>query len=339
VPPHLVRQLGLRRGDAVQATVGRDHRGRMVVAEVKSINGEEPAGALGRPEFSSLVASYPDRKLVLETGKSAKGGPELTRRAIDLIAPIGFGQRALIVAPARAGKTMLLQAITEGVAINHPSATLLVLLVDERPEEVSEMIEWGRGEVIASSFDQPAERHVDVAEMTLEHARRLVENGKDVVIVLDSLTRLARAHNTVERGTGRTLSGGLDATAMARPKAFFGSARAVAPQHGGGSLSIIATALVETGSRMDDVIFEEFKGTGNSEIKLDRSLAEKRIFPAIDIATSGTRREEKLFRPEQLDSVYTLRRGLQQMPPQSAMEWLIKRIAGTAGNDALLAGL
>jgi transcription termination factor Rho len=339
VPPHLVRQIGLRRGDTVQATVGRDHRGRMVVADVKSINGEDPAGALRRPEFSSLVASYPDRKLVLETGKSAKGGPELTRRAIDLIAPIGFGQRALIVAPARAGKTMLLQAITEGVAINHPTATLLVLLVDERPEEVSEMIEWGRGEVIASSFDQPAERHVDVAEMTLEHARRLVENGKDVVIVLDSLTRLARAHNTVERGTGRTLSGGLDATAMARPKAFFGSARAVAPQHGGGSLTIIATALVETGSRMDDVIFEEFKGTGNSEIKLDRSLAEKRIFPAIDIATSGTRREEKLFRPDQLDNVYTLRRGLQQMPPQSAMEWLIKRIAGTAGNDALLAGL
>jgi transcription termination factor Rho len=311
----------------------------MAAAEVKTINGAEPANALRRPEFASLVASYPDRKLVLETGRPAKGGPELTRRAIDLIAPIGFGQRALIVAPARAGKTMLLQAITEGVAINHPNAVLLVLLVDERPEEVSEMIEWGRGEVIASSFDQPAERHVDVAEMTLEHARRLVENGKDVVIVLDSLTRLARAHNTVERGTGRTLSGGLDATAMARPKAFFGSARAVAPQHGGGSLSIIATALVETGSRMDDVIFEEFKGTGNSEIKLDRSLAEKRIFPAIDIATSGTRREEKLFRPEQLDSVYTLRRGLQQMPPQSAMEWLIKRIAGTANNDALLAGL
>jgi len=339
VPAHLVRQLGLRRGDLVQATVGRDHRGRMAVAEVKTINGEDPASALRRPEFSSLVASYPDRKLVLETGRPAKGGPELTRRAIDLIAPIGFGQRALIVAPARAGKTMLLQAITEGVAINQPTATLLVLLVDERPEEVSEMIEWGRGEVIASSFDQPAERHVDVAEMTLEHARRLVENGKDVVIVLDSLTRLARAHNTVERGTGRTLSGGLDATAMARPKAFFGSARAVAPQHGGGSLTIIATALVETGSRMDDVIFEEFKGTGNSEIKLDRSLAEKRIYPAIDIATSGTRREEKLFRPDQLDNVFTLRRGLQQMPPQSAMEWLIKRIAGTAGNDALLAGL
>ena len=339
VPPHLVRQLGLRRADEVQATTGRDHRGRTVVVDVLRVNGGEPAQSLRRPDFGSLTASYPDRKLVLETGRPAKGGPELTRRAIDLIAPIGYGQRALIVAPARAGKTMLLQAITEGIAVNHPNAVLLVLLVDERPEEVSEMIEWGRGEVIASSFDQPAERHVEVSEMVLERARRLVEMGRDVVIVLDSLTRMARAYNTVERGTGRTLSGGLDATAMAKPKAFFGSARAVAENAGGGSLTIIATALVETGSRMDDVIFEEFKGTGNSEIKLDRSLADKRIFPALDIATSGTRREEKLFRPEQLESVYLLRRGLQQMPPQAAMEWLIKRIAGTQSNDALLTGL
>jgi len=339
VPPQLVRQHGLRRGDTVEALVGRDQRGRMGVAEIKSVNGMEPEVAMRRPDFSSLIASYPDRKLTLETGQPAKGGPELTRRAIDLIAPIGFGQRALIVAPARAGKTMLLHAITEGVALNHPDAVLLILLVDERPEEVSEAISWGVGEVIASSFDQPAERHVDVTEMVLEHARRLVEGGKDVVIVLDSLTRMARAHNTAERGTGRTLSGGLDATAMAKPKAFFGSARAVAPQHGGGSLTIIATALVETGSRMDDVIFEEFKGTGNCEIKLDRSLAEKRIFPAFDIATSGTRREEKLFRPDQLEAVYTLRRGLQQMPPQAGMEWLIKRIAGTPNNDALLSGL
>jgi transcription termination factor Rho len=185
----------------------------------------------------------------------------------------------------------------------------------------------------------PAERHVDVADMTLERARRLVEQGKDVVIVLDSITRLARAHNTAERGTGRTLSGGLDATAMAKPKAFFGSARSVSPANGGGSLTIIATALVETGSRMDDVIFEEFKGTGNSEIKLDRGLAEKRVFPAIDVATSGTRREDKLFRPDQIDAIFTLRRGLQQMPPQAGMEWLIKRIQNTASNDILLAGL
>jgi transcription termination factor Rho len=339
VPSHVVRQFSIRRGDALEAMAGRDQRGRMTVVDVKTINGGDPVLATRRPDFSSLTASYPERKLTLETGRPAKGGPELTRRAIDLIAPIGYGQRALIVAPARAGKTMLLQAITEGVAVNHPEAALLILLVDERPEEVSEAISWGVGEVIASSFDQPAERHVDVTEIVLERARRLVESGKDVVIVLDSLTRMARAHNTAERGTGRTLSGGLDATAMAKPKAFFGSARSVAPKDGGGSLTIIATALVETGSRMDDVIFEEFKGTGNCEIKLDRSLAEKRIFPAFDIATSGTRREEKLYKPEQLDAVYTLRRGLQQMPPQSAMEWLIKRIASTPNNDALLSGL
>jgi len=339
VPPNLGRQYGLRRGDSLLATTGRDHRGRVVVAEITQINGDDPSLAPRRPDFGSLIASYPERKLTLETGRPAKGGPELTRRAIDLIAPIGYGQRALIVAPARAGKTMLLQAIVEGVAINHPQAVLLVLLVDERPEEVSEMITWGYGEVVASSFDMPAARHTDVTEMVLERARRMVELGKDVVIVLDSITRMARAYNTVERGTGRTLSGGLDATAMAKPKAFFGSARSVAPEHGGGSLTIIATALVETGSRMDDVIFEEFKGTGNCEIKLDRSLAEKRIFPAIDVSTSGTRREDKLFKPNQLEHVYTLRRGLQQMPSTSAMEWLIKRIAATPNNDALLEGL
>jgi transcription termination factor Rho len=339
VPPHIVRQIGLRRGDTVEAAVGRDPRGRTTVTEVKSVNGVEPGLIARRPEFNSLTASYPERKLVLETGRPARGGPELTRRAIDLIAPVGYGQRALIVAPARAGKTTLLHAITEGVAVNHPEAVLLILLVDERPEEVSEAISWGVGEVISSSFDQPAQRHVEVTDIVLEHARRMVEMGKDVVIVLDSLTRMARAHNTAERGTGRTLSGGLDAQAMAKPKAFFGSARAIPASSGGGSLTIIATALVETGSRMDDVIFEEFKGTGNSEIKLDRSLAEKRIYPAIDIGTSGTRREEKLFKPDQLDAVYTLRRGLSQMPPQAAMEWLIKRIAAVPGNDQLLAGL
>src|SRR4051812_15625079 len=339
VPTQIMRQYMLRRGDEVLATTGHDHRNRIVVVDVQKINGGDPTAAARRPDFGSLIASYPERKLKLETGKPAKGGPELTRRAIDLIAPIGYGQRALIVAPARAGKTMLLQAIVEGVAINHPQAVLLVLLVDERPEEVSEMITWGYGEVVASSFDMPAVRHTDVTEMVLERARRLVELGKDVVIVLDSITRMARAYNTVERGTGRTLSGGLDSSAMAKPKAFFGSARSVAPEHGGGSLTIIATALVETGSRMDDVIFEEFKGTGNCEIKLDRSLSEKRIFPAIDVATSGTRREDKLFRPDQLEHVYTLRRGLQQMPSSSAMEWLIKRIAGTPSNDALLEGL
>lgn len=339
VASHLVRQFGLRQGDLVVATTGRDQRNRHVLVEVRTINGVELPELGKRPDFQSLTATYPEKRLTMETGRPAKGGPELTRRCIDLMAPIGYGQRALIVAPARAGKTMLLHALTEGIALNHPNATLLILLVDERPEEVSEAISWGVGEVIASSFDQPAARHVQVCEMVMEHARRLVEMGKDVVIVLDSLTRMARAHNTAERGTGRTLSGGLDTSAMAKPKAFFGSARSVAPRDGGGSLTIISTALVETGSRMDDVIFEEFKGTGNCEIKLDRSLAEKRIFPAFDIAASGTRREEKLYRPDQLEAVYTLRRGLQQMPPQAAMEWMIKRIAGTQNNDALLTGL
>ena len=336
--PQVARQWGIKKGDHVHALVGRDPRGRASVMEVQKINGGDPELSLKRQDFQSLTAAYPERKLYLETGKPAKGN-ELTRRAIDLIAPIGYGQRGLIVAPSRAGKTTLLHAITEGIVINHPQAVLLILLVDERPEEVSEAISWGVGEVIASSFDQPAQRHVEVVEMVMEHARRLVEMNKDVIIVLDSLTRMARAHNTAERGTGRTLSGGLDATAMAKPKAFFGSARAIPEASGGGSLTIISTALVETGSRMDDVIFEEFKGTGNSEIKLDRSLADKRIYPAIDIATSGTRREEKLFKPEQLEAVYTLRRGLAQMPPQSAMEWLIKRIAATQSNDSLLAGL
>jgi transcription termination factor Rho len=339
VPPALVRLHQLRRGDKLEATYGRDPRGRQVLIEVQQLNDGSPVVLEKRADFNTLTASYPDRKLTLETGRPAKTGPELTRRAIDLIAPIGYGQRALIVAPARAGKTTLLQAIVEGVAINHPEAALLVLLVDERPEEVSEMITWGYGEVVASSFDMPPKRHVEVAEMTLERARRLVEQGKDVVIVLDSITRLARAYNTVERGTGRTMSGGLDSNAMQKPKAFFGSARMIAPQHGGGSLTIISTALVETGSRMDDVIFEEFKGTGNCEIKLDRSLADRRIFPAFDIGTSGTRREEKLYRPDQLEKVHLLRRGLHQLPPQAGMEWLIKRISATTNNDSLLDGL
>ena len=227
VPPALVRQLGIRKSDLIDATTGRDQRGRLTIIEVRAINEGDPAAAARRAEFNSLPASYPERKLTMETGRPARGGAELIRRAIDLIAPIGYGQRALIVAPSRAGKTTLLHGITEGVALNHPNASLIILLVDERPEEVSEAISWGVGEVVASSFDQPAERHVEVTEMVLERARRLVEIGRDVVIVLDSLTRMARAHNTAERGTGRTLSGGLDATAMAKPKAFFGSARAI----------------------------------------------------------------------------------------------------------------
>jgi transcription termination factor Rho len=334
----VVRQHNLRAGDRLEVGAGRDHRGRPVVVEVRTVDGAPPQTGVKRPEFQSLLATYPDRKLKLETGAPAKGGPELTRRVVDLIAPIGFGQRALIVAPARSGKTMLLQAIVEGVAKNHPEAELLVLLVDERPEEVSDMVACGYGEVVASSFDMPADRHRDVVQSVMHRAQRLAELGRDVVIVLDSITRMARAFNAT-KGIGRTLSGGLDAQAMATPKAFFGSARSIAPQSGGGSITIIGTALVETGSRMDDVIFEEFKGTGNCEIKLDRSLAEQRIFPAIDIPASGTRREDKLFRPDQLDAVYLLRRGLQQMPASAAMNWLSKRIGNTPSNDVLLATL
>ncbi len=339
IPGWMARQFQLRRADLITAQWGHDQRRRPTVCEITTLNDLAPDPNMRRKDFKSLTASYPDKRLTLETGRPAKVGHEITRRAIDLIAPIGYGQRALIVAPARAGKTTLLQAITEGVHLNHPDAVLMLLLVDERPEEVSEAISWDVGEVIASSFDQPAQRHVDVTEIVTERAHRLVEMGKDVVIVLDSITRMGRAFNTANRGTGRTMSGGLDANAMAKPKAFFGSARNVASEDGGGSLTIIATALVETGSRMDDVIFEEFKGTGNCEIKLDRGLAERRIFPAIDIPASGTRREEKLYKAEQVQSIYMLRRGLQQMPPMGAMEWLIKRIAATANNDTLLAGL
>ena len=339
IPGWMARQFQLRRADLITGAWGHDQRRRPTVCEITTINDVLPDPNERRKDFKSLTASYPDKRLTLETGRPAKVGHEITRRALDLIAPIGYGQRALIVAPARAGKTTLLQAITEGVHLNHPNAVLMLLLVDERPEEVSEAISWDVGEVIASSFDQPAQRHVDVTEIVTERAHRLVEMGKDVVIVLDSITRMGRAFNTANRGTGRTMSGGLDANAMAKPKAFFGSARNVAPEDGGGSLTIIATALVETGSRMDDVIFEEFKGTGNCEIKLDRGLAERRIFPAIDIPASGTRREEKLYKAEQVQSIYMLRRGLQQMPPMGAMEWLIKRISATANNDALLAGL
>lgn len=333
VPPQLMRQFGLRRGDLINAKAGFDPRGRMTVAEITSINGVAPEELGRRPDFQSLTASYPDRRLTLESGGSAKGGPELTRRAIDLIAPIGYGQRALIVAPARAGKTMLLNAITEGVAKNHPQATLLILLVDERPEEVSEAISWGVGEVIASSFDQTAKRHVEVCEIVFERARRLVEMGKDVIIVLDSLTRMARAHNTAERGTGRTLSGGLDSSAMAKPKAFFGSARNILPEHGGGSLTIIATALVETGSRMDDVIFEEFKGTGNSEIILDRKVADKRIYPAVDVIKSGTRKEDLITPKEHLQKSFILRRIITPMGAQDAIEFLLDKLRSSKNNE------
>ncbi|HEX6038191.1 transcription termination factor Rho [Longimicrobium sp.] len=341
VSQSVIRRLGLRTGDRVQGTIGTPPgRGKSPpLDEVVSVNGLDPAQARGRAEFGSLPATYPDERLRLElpVAGASKSRRDFTNRIIDLIAPLGKGQRALIVAPAKAGKTTVLQAIMNGIATNYPEAALMVLLVDERPEEVTEMQMLGIGEVIASSFDCPAERHVAVAEMVLEHARRLVESGRDVVIVLDSLTRLARAYNTTERGTGRMLSGGIDSGALEKPKRFFGSARKV--RGGTGSLTIIATALIDTGSRGDEVIFEEFKGTGNSEIVLDRGLADRRIFPAIDIEKSATRREELLFPSEQLDKVYQLRRALHSLGAEDALQLLVKQMNGTETNDELLSRL
>ena len=324
-PP--VRLPGLRRGDLLVLDNGR----------VTTVNGLPAAQLDGRPDFASLGAVHPNRPLTLETPRASSARTAETQRVVDLICPFGFGQRALIVSPPKAGKTMMLQAIAEAVAENHPQAPLLVLLVDERPEEVTEMVDWGRGEVIASSFDLPHERHVAVAEMVFDHARRQVELGRDVVIVLDSLTRLARSHNTTGRGSGRTMSGGLDANALAKPKALFGAARAV-PQ-GGGSLTVIATALVETESRMDDIIFEEFKGTGNAELRLTRALADRRIYPAVDIAASGTRREELLADAKTIEAKHKLRRALVDLPTEQAMQSLLQQMKRAKTNAELLAAL
>ncbi|HYK82863.1 MAG TPA: transcription termination factor Rho [Gemmatimonadales bacterium] len=321
-----VRLPGLRRGDVVALDNGR----------VVRVNDGPPHALEDRPAFADLGAVHPSRPLTLETPQASGPRTADTQRVVDLICPFGFGQRALLVSPPKAGKTMMLQAVAEGVALNQPSAVLLILLVDERPEEVSEMIDWGRGEVIASSFDLPHERHVAVADMVFEHARRQVELGKDVVIVLDSLTRLARSHNTTGRSSGRTMSGGLDATALAKPKALFGAARAVP---GGGSLTVIATALVETESRMDDVIFEEFKGTGNAELRLTRALADRRIYPAVDIAASGTRREELLADAATVTAKQQLRRTLVGLPPEQAMQALLQQIKRTKTNAELLQGV
>ncbi len=323
-PP--VRMPGLRRGDLLVLENGR----------VTTVNGLPATQLDGRPDFASLGAVHPSRPLTLETPRPSSARTAETQRVVDLICPFGFGQRALIVSPPKAGKTMMLQAIAEAVAENHPQASLLILLVDERPEEVTEMVDWGRGEVIASSFDLPHERHVAVAEMVFDHARRQVELGRDVVIVLDSLTRLARSHNTTGRGSGRTMSGGLDANALAKPKALFGAARAVP---NGGSLTVIATALVETESRMDDIIFEEFKGTGNAELRLTRDLADRRIYPAVDIAASGTRREELLADPKTVEAKQKLRRALVGLPPEQAMQSLLQQMKRAKTNAELLASL
>ena len=321
-----VRLPGLRRGDLITLENGR----------VTTVNGLPAAQLDGRAEFATLGAVHPSRPLTLETPRASSQRTADIQRVVDLVCPFGFGQRALIVSPPKAGKTMMLQAIAEAVAENHPQALLLILLVDERPEEVTEMVDWGRGEVIASSFDLPHERHVAAAEMVFDHARRQVELGRDVVIVLDSLTRLARSHNTTGRGSGRTMSGGLDANALAKPKAMFGAARAVPT---GGSLTVIATALVETESRMDDIIFEEFKGTGNAELRLSRALADRRIYPAVDIAASGTRREELLADAKTLEAKHKLRRALVDLPPEQAMQNLLQQMKRAKTNGELLSAL
>jgi transcription termination factor Rho len=337
VGERVIRQYELRAGDEIDGEARPGGKGRGATLEkVTAIDGRPPADVRRRVEFSQLGAIHPNEQLRLEFGHTRQGQPDYTNRVIDILCPFGKGQRALIVAPAKAGKTMVLEAIAEGISVNYPKATLLTLLVDERPEEVFEMEALGVGEVIASSFDNPASQHVQVAELTLERARRRVELGEDVVLIVDSLTRLARAYNTVEKGTGRTLSGGLDAQSLERPKRFLGSARKIDAAQGGGSLTIIATALVDTGSKMDQVIFEEFKGTGNSELVLSRELAERRVFPAIDLVASATRREELLLSQEALAVTRLLRQRIAGMSAINAMNDLLTDMKRNKTNEELV---
>ena len=333
VSPSQIRKFDLRTGDTVSGEIRPPKEGERYFAllKVEGINGEPPNLEKIRPLFDNLTPLYPDRRFRLETDDG-----NLSMRVMDLLTPVGMGQRSVIVAPPRTGKTMLMQAMANSIAKNHPDAALIVLLIDERPEEVTDMERSVKGEVIASTFDEPAQRHVQVAEMVIEKAKRLVEHGRDVVILLDSITRLARAYNTVVPPSGKVLSGGVDSHALQRPKRFFGAARNIEE---GGSLTIIATALIETGSRMDDVIFEEFKGTGNMEIHLDRKLADRRVFPAIDITRSGTRKEELLLTPEELGRVWLLRKVLQPMDPVEAMELLLDKMRQTKTNAKFLAAM
>jgi transcription termination factor Rho len=326
VSPSQIKRFDLRTGDTIAGQVRppKEWERYLALLKVEMVNGGEPEAAKARIAFDNLRPRYPDGRLRLESSDG-----DLSMRVMDLIAPIGKGQRGLIVAPPRAGKTILLQKIANAIAENHPEVTLIVLLIDERPEEVTDMQREVRGEVISSTFDEDATRHVQVADMVIEKAKRLVESGKDVVILLDSITRLARAHNTVIPSGGKIMSGGLDAKAMEKPKKFFGAARNVTD---GGSLTIIATALVETGSRADEMIFEEFKGTGNMELVLAREIAERRIYPAIDINRSGTRKEELLFSPEELNRVTLLRTFLADMPEPEAIEFLLKQMSRSKNN-------
>ena len=334
VSPNQIRKMGLRTGDTVEGEIRgpRDGERYFALTKLTSVNYDEPDAVRHRTNFDNLTPLYPDERLNLDTADPTV--KDKSARVIDLIAPQGKGQRALIVAPPRTGKTVLLQNIAKAITDNHPEVFLLVLLVDERPEEVTDMQRSVKGEVISSTFDEPASRHVQVAEMVIEKAKRLVEHKKDVVILLDSITRLGRAYNTVVPSSGKVLTGGVDANALQRPKRFFGAARNIEE---GGSLSIIATALIDTGSRMDEVIFEEFKGTGNSEIVLDRKVADKRIFPALDVGKSGTRKEELLVDKESLSKMWVLRRILMQMGTVDSMEFLLDKMKDSKTNEDFFA--
>ena len=330
VSPSQIRKFALRTGDTVEGQIRSPKDGERYFALVKvnNINFEDPEKVKHKVHFDNLTPLYPDQRLEMEIADPTK--KDFSARVIDIVAPIGKGQRGLIVAPPRTGKTVILQNIAQSITTNHPECFLIVLLIDERPEEVTDMQRSVKGEVVSSTFDEPASRHVAVAEMVIEKAKRLVEHGRDVVILLDSITRLGRAYNTVVPSSGKVLTGGVDANALQRPKRFFGAARNI---ENGGSLTIIATALIDTGSRMDEVIFEEFKGTGNSEIILDRKVADKRVFPAIDILRSGTRKEELLVKHDTLKKTYVLRRILNPMGTVDAIEFLLDKLRQTKGNS------
>lgn len=330
ISPSQIKKFALRKGDTVAGYVRppKEQERFFALLQVKSVNGQNLENIRERPLFDNLTPLYPNKRITLETKRD-----ELSSRVLDLLVPIGKGQRMLINAAPRTGKTVLMQKIANSITANHEEVVLMVLLIDERPEEVTDMQRSVKGEVVSSTFDEPADRHIQVAEMVLEKAKRYVEHGKDVVILLDSITRLARAFNTVQPSSGRVLSGGLDSNALQRPKRFFGAARNIEE---GGSLTIIATALVETGSRMDDVIFEEFKGTGNCEVYLDRKLADRRVFPAIDIARSGTRKEELLLTEDEINKVWVLRKVITPLNPIEAMELLIEKLSSTKSNKDFL---
>ena len=333
VSPSQIRRFGLRTGDTVEGPIRAPKEGERYFAllQVNKINFGEPQNVRHKIAFDNLTPLYPNKQLVMEVESTkVESKPDLTPRLIDLVSPIGKGQRSLIISPPKAGKTMILQSIANSITANHPECYLMVLLIDERPEEVTDMQRTVKGEVISSTFDEPAQRHVAVAEMVIEKAKRLTEHKKDVVILLDSITRLGRAYNAVVPSSGKVLTGGVDANALQRPKRFFGAARNIEE---GGSLSIIATALVETGSRMDEVIFEEFKGTGNSEVILDRKLSDKRVFPSIDVTKSGTRKEELLVEKDTLAKMWVLRRILMQMGPVDAMEFLVDKLKQSKSNE------